>query len=208
MSDVSHFDAILAKESTAHLRRGAAILVVVVVVVGAMWLSGLLDPVRFADAWPAIKQLSREMFPPDFGRLDKWLRPLADTLAMSIAGTALAVMISLPLGLLAAPNTTPNRIVYQAARMFLNLLRSIPELIMGIIFVAMVGFGSLPGVLALGIHSIGMIGNSSPKASSTSIPNLSKLHGQPVHRVSSHMARGSAAGHAAARGYDNLSLGI
>ena len=158
MSDVSHFDAILAKESTAHLRRGAAILVVVVVVVGAMWLSGLLDPVRFADAWPAIKQLSREMFPPDFGRLDKWLRPLADTLAMSIAGTALAVVISLPLGLLAAPNTTPNRIVYQAARMFLNLLRSIPELIMGIIFVAMVGFGSLPGVLALGIHSIGMIG--------------------------------------------------
>jgi phosphonate transport system permease protein len=182
MSDVSHYDAILAKESTAHLRRGAAILVVAVLVVGAMWLSGLLDPVRFADAWSAIKQLSREMFPPDFGRFDKWLRPLADTLAMSIAGTALAVMISLPLGLLAAPNTTPNRIVYQAARMFLNLLRSIPELIMGIIFVAMVGFGSLPGVLALGIHSIGMIGNSSPKASSTSIPSPSKLHGQRGRR--------------------------
>jgi phosphonate transport system permease protein len=158
MSDVSHYDAILAKESTAHLKRGVAILVVAVLVLGAMWLSGLLDPVRFADAWPAIKQLSGEMFPPDFGRFDKWLRPLADTLAMSIAGTALAVMISLPLGLLAAPNTTPNRIVHQSARMILNLLRSIPELIMGIIFVAMVGFGSLPGVLALGIHSIGMIG--------------------------------------------------
>jgi phosphonate transport system permease protein len=40
----------------------------------------------------------------------------------------------------------------------LNLLRSIPELIMGIIFVAMVGFGALPGVLAVGFHSIGMIG--------------------------------------------------
>jgi phosphonate transport system permease protein len=40
----------------------------------------------------------------------------------------------------------------------MNLLRSIPELIMGIVFVAAVGFGTLPGVLALGLHSIGMVG--------------------------------------------------
>jgi phosphonate transport system permease protein len=37
-------------------------------------------------------------------------------------------------------------------------LRSIPELIMGIVFVAAVGFGALPGVLALGLHSVGMVG--------------------------------------------------
>lgn len=77
---------------------------------------------------------------------------------MSVAGTALAVTISLPLALLAAGNTTPNGVVYQSARFLLNVLRSIPELIMGILFVAMVGFGALPGVLALGIHSIGMVG--------------------------------------------------
>ncbi|MFZ8252597.1 PhnE/PtxC family ABC transporter permease, partial [Staphylococcus aureus] len=65
---------------------------------------------------------------------------------------------SLPLALLAARNTTPNVVVYQSARLLLNLLRSIPELIMGIIFVAMVGFGALPGVLALGLHSIGAVG--------------------------------------------------
>ncbi|PWB83498.1 MAG: phosphonate ABC transporter, permease protein PhnE, partial [Methylocystaceae bacterium] len=62
------------------------------------------------------------------------------------------------LALLAARNTTPNLALYQAARFVLNVLRSIPELIMGIVFVAMVGFGALPGVLALGIHSIGMVG--------------------------------------------------
>jgi len=43
------------------------------------------------------------------------------------------------------------------ARGVLNLLRSIPELIMGIVFVAAVGFGALPGVLALGLHSVGMV---------------------------------------------------
>ena len=40
----------------------------------------------------------------------------------------------------------------------LSFLRSVPEIIMGIIFVAAVGFGALPGVLALGLHSVGMVG--------------------------------------------------
>ena len=77
---------------------------------------------------------------------------------MSIAGTALAVALSLPLGFLAARNTSPNKVIYQVSRVVLNTLRSIPELIMGIIFVAAVGFGMLPGVLALGLHSVGMVG--------------------------------------------------
>jgi phosphonate transport system permease protein len=77
---------------------------------------------------------------------------------MSIAGTALAILISLPLAFLAAKNTTPNATIYQIARAVLNGLRSVPELIMGILFVAAVGFGALPGVLALGLHSIGMVG--------------------------------------------------
>ncbi|MEM9726111.1 MAG: phosphonate ABC transporter, permease protein PhnE, partial [Pseudomonadota bacterium] len=52
----------------------------------------------------------------------------------------------------------PNAAAYQAARLVLNTLRAIPELIMGIVFVAAVGFGMLPGVLALGLHSVGMVG--------------------------------------------------
>jgi phosphonate transport system permease protein len=77
---------------------------------------------------------------------------------MSIAGTALAVGISLPLALLGARNTSPHPFVYSIARGILNGLRSVPELIMGILFVAAVGFGALPGVLALGLHSVGMVG--------------------------------------------------
>jgi phosphonate transport system permease protein len=152
------YEAILAREGSARLKRRAGLLLVVVLVVAAMALTGLLDPRRFADSWPAIKQLSSEMFPPDFKRYHNWLRPLVDTLAMSVAGTALAVVLSLPLALLAAPNTSPGPIAYSITRTLLNLLRSIPELIMGIIFVAMVGFGALPGVLAVGLHSVGMVG--------------------------------------------------
>ncbi len=64
----AHYDAILAREGTAQIKHGVAILLVVVLIVAAMSLTGLLDPRRFADAWPAIKQLSSEMFPPDFKR--------------------------------------------------------------------------------------------------------------------------------------------
>jgi phosphonate transport system permease protein len=77
---------------------------------------------------------------------------------MSVSGTVIAVALSLPLSVLAASNTTPHLGLYRAARMMLNLLRAIPELILGIILVAAVGFGALPGALALGLHSAGMVG--------------------------------------------------
>lgn len=79
-------------------------------------------------------------------------------MTMSIAATALAVLLSVPLALLGARNTSPHPAIYWVARLILNVLRSVPELIMAIVFVAAVGFGALPGALALGIHSAGMVG--------------------------------------------------
>jgi phosphonate transport system permease protein len=152
------YDGILRRDAATRIRRGAVGLGVVAAVLLSCWATGLFDSARFADSWPAIRQLASEMFPPDFGRWRKWLWPIVDTLAMSVAGTALAVSLSLPLALMSARNTTPGPLAYRLSRLTLNLLRSVPELIMGIIFVAMVGFGALPGVLALGLHSIGMVG--------------------------------------------------
>src|SRR5262245_66428263 len=98
------------------------------------------------------------MLPRHFTHAADWILPLLQTLVMSIAGTALAGVISLPLGVLAARNVSPHPAVYRLARAALNLLRAAPELILGILFVAAVGFGVLPGVLALGLHSAGMVG--------------------------------------------------
>jgi phosphonate transport system permease protein len=132
--------------------------VVLVAVIGFSYHTGLFDPTRLLDGVPSILSLMAEGLPPDFSAGRTWLRPLFDTLAMSVAGTALALGLALPLGFLAARNTAPNKTTYRVARTTLNVLRSIPELIMGIIFVAAVGFGALPGVLALGLHSVGMVG--------------------------------------------------
>jgi len=127
------------------------------VVIAAFYFTGLFDAQRLAEGVPALAKITGEMIPPDFARWKAWLRPILDTLAMSIGGTAIAVALSVPLAFLAARNTSPHPLVYQAARMLLNLLRAIPDLIMGILFVAAVGFGALPGVIALGLHSAGMV---------------------------------------------------
>jgi phosphonate transport system permease protein len=151
-------DDILAAERgqwTRTLMRSVLLVIAVAVSCGYV---GLFDARRLSEGLPSIVHLVSEMLPPDFSDAPRWVRPLVDTLAMSVAGTAMAVALSLPLGLLAARNTTPHALVYRAARGLLNVLRTIPELILGIIFVAAVGFGPLPGVLALGLHSIGMVG--------------------------------------------------
>jgi phosphonate transport system permease protein len=137
------------------LRQTGLLLAVVFI---ASWYVGLFDFQTLANGVPAIGTLMGESLPPDFTNVMDWVSPLIDTLAMSVAGTAIAVTASIPLAFLAARNTSPNPVVFHVTRTILNALRSVPELIMGIIFVAAVGFGALPGVLALGLHSIGMVG--------------------------------------------------
>lgn len=155
---LSKHDTILMADRASGRRQTILIATILAICVAALAITEFFDAARFADGVPALMQLASEMVPPDFARWREWMRPLLDTLAMSIAGTVLAVILSLPLALLAAPNTSPYPPVAHFVRLVLSFLRSVPELIMGIIFVAAVGFGALPGVLALALHSVGMVG--------------------------------------------------
>ncbi|MEO1354041.1 MAG: phosphonate ABC transporter, permease protein PhnE, partial [Cyanobacteria bacterium J06635_15] len=130
----------------------------VIIVFTSFVILELLNVGRMVDGIPAIANLLGDMFPPDFSRFPAWISPMIDTLAMSVAGTAIAVGLSLPLSLLAARNTTPHPLLFHLTRTLLNVTRAIPELILGMILVAAVGFGKLPGTLALGLHSVGMVG--------------------------------------------------
>jgi phosphonate transport system permease protein len=155
---VDRYAAILLDERRGTLRQSGVVAAVVATALAGLAVTGFFDADRFIEGAPALAQLASEMVPPDFSRWRAWLRPLFDTLAMSVAGTALTVVLSLPLSLLAAPNTSPHPAIYRFCRLVLSFFRSVPELILGIIFVAAVGFGALPGVLALGLHSAGMVG--------------------------------------------------
>lgn len=152
------FSGILEREAASRRRLlGWAVPAAALPLLGA-WYSGLFDAGRLVEGVPALLGLAREMLPPDFAEARAWWKPALDTLGMSLAGTGIAVAAALPLSLLAAANTAPSRPVYLAARALLNALRAVPELVLGIVFVAAVGFGALPGVLALGLHSLGMVG--------------------------------------------------
>ena len=151
-------DTILADARQQSRGKALKAALILAVCLAALAATGFFDAARLMEGLPAIAQLADEMVPPDFSRWQQWIKPLFDTLAMSIAGTALAVVLSLPLALLAAPNTAPNALLYRFVRVLLALFRSVPEIILGILFVAAVGFGALPGVLALALHSVGMVG--------------------------------------------------
>ena len=73
-------------------------------------------------------------------------------------GTTAAVLMALPLAVLAARNTTPARPFYAAARGIIALCRSVPDLVWALLFVTAVGLGPFPGALAVSVHSIGMLG--------------------------------------------------
>src|SRR5262245_30902327 len=115
--------AVLADYGRARwhaLVRAGAVLAAVFV---SAWYVNLLDFAALANGVPAIWTLARESFPPDFSNAPDWWKPLVDTLAMSIAGTAVAVVMSFPMAFLAARNTSPHPIVFQCARIVLNALR-------------------------------------------------------------------------------------
>jgi phosphonate transport system permease protein len=152
------YDDFLREESSRWRKQLLGWSLVVVLVLACTGGTGLLDGGRLIQGIPSILRLAGEMLPPDFHNAADWIKPLLQTFLMSVAGTVLALALSLPLGCLAASNIAPNRAVYWGARGILNALRGMPELILGVFFVAAVGFGVLPGVLALGLHSAGMVG--------------------------------------------------
>ena len=82
---------------------------------------------------------------------DRFIGDFTETIMMGFAATAIALVFALPTGLLAARNVAPARWVYGAARCFILMVRALPDLIVAVVFVAALGLGPKPGVLALSI---------------------------------------------------------
>jgi phosphonate transport system permease protein len=101
--------------------------------------------------------ISRAM-PPAFDQFKPTLWPVLETVDLAIFGTVVGVILAFPLSILAASNVTPAKPLYHAARAVINVARAVPDLVWALLFVTAVGLGPFPGALALGVHSIGMLG--------------------------------------------------
>lgn len=111
-------------------------------------------------------------FPPETGwpRLQGYLLALLETVAIAIWGSLLAMVLAVPVSLYAAENTLrllqgdgPGRrvlrwIVRVLVRRALDCCRGFNEFVMALIFVAVIGLGPFAGVLALAIHTFGVLG--------------------------------------------------
>ena len=106
---------------------------------------------------PNMADFFGRMVPPDFSILMSLVAPTVETVQIAAWGTVIAVVASAPLALLAAHNTSPHLSIYLATRLFLNLLRSINEMIYALLLVSAVGLGPFPGVLAIALHATGML---------------------------------------------------
>ncbi|AKC75123.1 phosphonate ABC transporter, permease protein PhnE [Staphylococcus sp. EG-SA-6] len=110
-----------------------------------------------------LKSIFHGLFHPDWGYVyipagEDLLRGLLETFAIAVIGTFIAAIICIPFAFLGAQNLIKIRPVTGITKFILSVIRVFPEIVMALIFIKAVGPGSFSGVLALGIHSVGMLG--------------------------------------------------
>lgn len=103
-----------------------------------------------------MQELGRGFIKPDFTQWRLYVSMMWLTVQMALWGTTIAILAAAPLGLLASRNITPAFIQIPVRR-FLDIVRSVPDLVIGMIFLVAVGPGPFAGVMALAIGTSGVL---------------------------------------------------
>ena len=137
------------------LRAGGMLLVVMVI--AWAWAGSDFQLAKLMAGLPRLSEFFSRMIPPDMSVAQTVVVATGETIQIALFGTFLSIIASFWLGLLAAVNLTPPW-VHQPVKWFLSILRGIPMILLALMFVSTVGLGPFPGVLAVAIHSTGMLG--------------------------------------------------
>jgi len=111
----------------------------------------------FSDSLKYFGDIFSRMLPPDFSNFENLIYAMVETIEIALLGTFIAIVLSIPVGLFSARNLAPNYGIFLIARTITIFFRAIPEFIIAMILVIAIGFGAMPGVLALGIHTMGFL---------------------------------------------------
>ena len=107
---------------------------------------------RMVDGLPYMWDFLRRMVPPDLSVLGNALRGAIETIQIAIVGTTDAAVLALPVGFPAALNAS-SRWLFYSSRLLLNAFRAVDTLVYALFFVAAVGLGPFPGVLAVIVYT-------------------------------------------------------
>ena len=139
-------------------RIAAALTLVALLAASVVALANVgIDPAKMLQSWANAERFFARVGAITFPEPAELAYLTALTLGLVICGTLLAAIISVPVAYLAASNTSPGSGWRAFARFFGVLTRSIPDVVFAMVFVLIFSLGTLPGILAIGIHSIGMI---------------------------------------------------
>lgn len=136
---------------------------------------------------PNMLDLLREMFPPKWSYFDNIVPAMLETIRMALIGTTFGAILAVPVALLCASNLSRSAWIHQPVRFLLNLVRTIPDLLLAAIFVAIFGLGPLPGMMALTVFSFGLIAKLTYQALETidrgPLEAMTSVGAAPVQRI-------------------------
>lgn len=134
---------------------GAVSLVIAITIWAGIGIEFDLSPI-WTD-WGRGWFIIQEFLAPNWSFIGRTVAPFVETLSIAVIASAAGSAIGLGMALLASRVTMSNPIVYRAAKVFLSVVRSLPDVGYGLLLFALVGAGSLAGVLALIMFNIGII---------------------------------------------------
>ena len=141
-------------------------ILIVLLVAGIIWFCAYdIDWSSLAYfSWGSLRSTLLSLMKPEWGFFyngsgEDVFSLMVMTICIAFIGTAIGTVLSFPFVLLASKNLwRGNFVVPRVGKFILDVLRSFPELVYAIIFIKVVGPGPFAGVLAIGIHQIGMLG--------------------------------------------------
>ena len=142
----------------SHVGRYVAVTVLLALTFAAAAHVIELRPLELVRDAPNIARFLRGYLQPSFAHVGEYAWQCVVTVCIALWGTLLAVILAIPLGLLGARNLAPHPLVYLAARRTMDLLRAVNEFVFALMFVTAVGLGPFAGMLALGLHTGGVLG--------------------------------------------------
>jgi phosphonate transport system permease protein len=125
----------------------------VVLLLAGSWQGADMRPLDLWRDSGNMATYAAEFFPPNFSQWRMYVSEMVITLQIALWGTALAVVTAVPMALLASANLVPWWI-YQPTRRLMDATRAINEMVFAMLFV---GLGPFAGVLALWIHTTGVL---------------------------------------------------
>ena len=135
--------------------RMSAVVLAVIAFYAVSWYLAKIDLEKLVSGMPKLWHWVAQAWPPKLDEMPLFLLRTAETIAMAAIGTTVAVVLALPMALLASRNITPFPKLYYPARWFLNALRGIDSFVFALLFVAAVGLGPFAGVIGIALHTWG-----------------------------------------------------